>query len=165
MNNSEKILRIITNNPGVYVREIIKKSKLSNGVVQYHLSKLKKNNIIRSDKRTRYNRYYTIDIPEDEFPIIANIRKKSKQSLLFAIITSKDPTFSDIVEKIQKSPSTISWNISGLLKDGIIEKLQKNKKTIYKVKNKKLLKQTLEKEFSKLFSKSLEHDEDIFLAL
>jgi len=165
LDNSGKILKLIKNNPGIYIREIIKKSKLTNGVVQYHLKKLEKNNQVRSDKRTRYNRYYSTDIPEEEFPIIANIRKKSTQNLLFAIISSKDPTFSDILKKIQKSPSTISWNISRLLKDGIIIKVHNNKKTTYKIKNKHLLKKTLEKEFSKLFKKNLEHSEDIFLAI
>jgi predicted transcriptional regulator len=165
VDNSEKILKTIQDNPGIYVREIMKKNRLSTGVVQYHLRKLERNSLVKSDKRTRYKRYYSVDVKEEEFPIIANLRKNSKQTLLFAILSSDDPSFDDILHKIHKSPSTTSWNISGLIKDGIIEKVSKNQKKIYRVKNKELLRKTLHKEFSKLFHDSMEHDEDVFLSI
>lgn len=165
MENSDLILKTIQENPGIYTREILRKTKLSNGVIQYHLRKLEKMSKIRGDKRPRYKRYYSVDVDQEEFPIIANLRKKSKQSLLFTILSSDDPCFSDVLKKIHKSPSTVSWNISGLIKDGILEKVTKNGKHVYRVKNKALLRRTLEKEFSKLFKNSFEHDEDVFLAL
>jgi len=165
MDRTSKILKIIEENPGIHIRGIIKESKFENGVIQYHLRKLEKQDKVKFDKRTRYKRYYTVDVDDEEFPIIANLRKKSKQNLLFAILSSTDPNFEDILKKIKKSPSTTSWNISGLVKDGIVEKIHSKGKTTYKIKDKKLLKKTLEKEFSKLFKDSLEHDEDAFLAL
>ena len=165
MGNSEKILKTIKANPGIYTREIIRKNKLSTGVVQYHLRKLEKNSKIKSDKRSRYKRFYSVDVKEEEFPIIANLRKKSKQSLLFAILSSDDPSFDDILHKIHKSPSTTSWNISGLIKDGIIERVSKNQKKVFRVKNKELLRKTLHKEFSKLFHDGMDHDEDVFLSI
>ena len=165
MDRPNFILKTIQDNPGIYTRELIRKTKLSNGVVQYHLRKLEKESKIRGDKRTRYKRYYSVNVEEDEFPIIANLRKKTKQNLLFAILSSDDPCFEDVIKKINKSPSTISWNISGLVKDGILEKVTKNGRQVYRVRNKNLLRKTLEKEFSKIFKKSFEHDEDVFLAL
>ena len=165
MSNSDLILKTIQANPGIYTREIMRKTRLSNGVVQYHLRKLEKQSQIKGDKRTRYKRYYSVDVSEEEFPIIANLRKKSKQSLLFTILSSDDPCFTDVLAKINKSPSTISWNISGLVKDGILETVTKNGKQVYRVKNKDVLRRTLQKEFSKLFKDSFEHDEDVFLAL
>jgi len=165
LDNSEKILKTIQGNPGIYVREIMRKNKLSTGVVQYHLKKLEKNSLIKSDKRSRYKRYYSVNVESEEFPIIANLRKKSKQTLLFAILSSDDPSFDDIMQKIHKSPSTTSWNISGLIKDGIIERVSKNQKKVFRVKNKELLRKTLHKEFSKIFHDSMEHDEDVFLSI
>jgi predicted transcriptional regulator len=165
MDNSEKILKTIQNNPGIYMREIIRKNKLSTGVVQYHLRKLEKNSLIKSDKRSRYKRYYSVDVANEEFPIIANLRKKSKKTLLFAILSSDDPSFEDILQKVHRSPSTTSWNISGLIQDGIIERVSKNRRKVFRVKNKELLRKTLHKEFSKLFHDSMEHDEDVFLSI
>ena len=165
MDRHTLILKTIQDNPGIYTREIIRKTNLSNGVVQYHLRKLEKESRIRGDKRTRYKRYYSVAVDEEEYPIIANLRKKTKQNLLFAILGSDDPCFEDVLKKINKSPSTISWNISGLVKDGILERITKNGRHVYRVKNKTLLRKTIEKEFSKIFKKSFEHDEDVFLAL
>ena len=69
MKNHELILKTIQDNPGIYTREIIRKTKLSNGVVQYHLRKLEKESRIRGDKRPRYKRYYSVSVDESEFPI------------------------------------------------------------------------------------------------
>ena len=165
MNKDNQILKLIQENPGIYVREIMKKTGYANGVVQYHLKKLEKNGKLKVDKRTRYKRFYSIDVDEDEFPIIANLRKKTKRNLLFALLSSNDPQFEEILEKIPKSPSTISWNLSGLIQDGILEKVTKNGKKVYHLKNKEMLRKTLQKEFSKLFKDSFEHDEDVFLSL
>lgn len=165
MDKDNQILELIQENPGIYVREIVKKTGFANGVVQYHLKKLEKSGRVKIDKRTRYKRYYSVDVNEEEFPVIANLRKKTKQKVLFAILNSGDASFDDVLQKIHKSPSTISWNISGLVDDGILEKVTKNGKKVYHVKNKKLLQKTLEKEFSKLFKNSFEHDEDVFLSL
>ena len=99
------------------------------------------------------------------FPLLQIFEKKTKQDLLFAVLGSDDPSFDEVLKKIHKSPSTVSWNISGLVKDGILERKARNGKTVYRVKNKALLRKTIEKEFSKLFKKSFEHDEDVFLAL
>ena len=93
------------------------------------------------------------------------LRKKSKHSLLFAILSSDDPSFEDILHKVSKSPSTTSWNISGLVQDGIIERVSKDRKRVFRIKNKELLRKTLHKEFSKLFHDSMEHDEDVFLSI
>ena len=103
MENVDLILKTIQENPGIYTREIMRKTKLSNGVIQYHLRKLEKMSRIRGDKRPRYKRYYSVDVAQEEFPIIANLRKKTKQNLLFAILSSDDPCFEDVIKKIRKS--------------------------------------------------------------
>ena len=163
MDRTTKILEFIRKNPGTYTRQITKSLKLSNGVVQYHVEKLEKMGKIRIDKRTRYKRHYSIDVDTKEFPIIANLRKKSKQKLIFAILSANEPNFEEIVHKMHQSPSTVHWNLSGLLDDGILEKVTKDRKTIYRIKNKKLLKKTFENELSKLFKDSFEHTEDVFM--
>lgn len=40
MDKDKKILKLIQENPEIYVREIVKNSGFVNGVVQYHLRKL-----------------------------------------------------------------------------------------------------------------------------
>ena len=161
----KKILKIIQDNPGIHTRGIIKESGLENGVVEHYLHKMEKQGTIKSQKRARYRRYYTAEVYEEEFPVIRNMRKPTKKEILFNIMVQGSPTFKDLTIKLHKSPSTISWNISELIDEGIVEKCKRNGKQCYRIKNWDLFKKTFHKEFKKLFNEKMEHAEDIFLAL
>ena len=144
---------------------MIEKTNLENGVIVHYLDKLEKEGKIKSRKYTRYKRYYSLNIDEEEFDIIRNLRKPTKKKILFYIIVKSNPTFKEIVSNTNKSPSTISWNLSELIKNDIIEKFKNDDNLCYKIKNIGLLKHTFRKEFSKLLTTKNEHSEDIFLAL
>ena len=165
MNRLEKILKTIQNTPGIHVRGLIKETGFENGVIVHYLRQLEEQGKIRSQKRTRYLRYYPADVAEEEFPVIRNMRKPTKKQVLFQILVEGTPSFQDLTLKVNKSPGTISWNLTNLIDEGIIEKCKKNGKQCYKIKDKKLFKKTFQKEFSKLFDEKTEHAEDIFLAL
>ena len=158
-------MKIIQNNPGIHVRGIINETSLENGVIVYHLEKLEKAGKIKSKKYTRYKRYYSLDIDEDEYDIIRNLRKPTKKEILLFIIVKGNTSFKEILSKTHKSQSTISWNLSELVNNNVIEKYEKNKKRFYRIKNVNLIKRTFRKEFSKLLDNEKEHSEDIFLAL
>ncbi|MEM3172166.1 MAG: winged helix-turn-helix domain-containing protein [Candidatus Nitrosotenuis sp.] len=85
--------------------------------------------------------------------------------MLFKIIVAGTPSFKELTLQVNKSPSTLSWNLSELIDDGIIEKYMRDGKVCYRVKDVELFKKTFKKELSKLFDKNIEHAEDIFLAL
>lgn len=159
------ILQTIQNNPGIHVRGLIDQTGLENGVVTHYLDKLEKEGKIKSKKYSRYRRLYSLDVDEDEFDIIRNLRKPTKKKILFNIIVKGNCSFQDIVSKTDKSSATISWNLSELINNNIVEKYKKDGKVFYKIKNMKLLKHTFQKEFSKLLDNKKEHSEDIFLAL
>ena len=161
----DAILQIIKNNPGIHVRGVIYETGLENGVVTHYLEKLEKKGRIKSKKYTRYRRYYSLDVDDDEFDIIRNLRKPTKKKILFNIIVEGNPSFREIVSKIDKSPSTISWNLSEMIKNDVVKKYKKDGKAYYKIKNTELLKRTFRKEFSKLLDDKGEHSEDVFLAL
>ena len=165
MNRREKILKTIQTNPGIHVRGLMKETGFENGVITHYLQQLEKQGQVKSQRRPKYKRYYSVDVTEDEFPIIRNMRKPTKKDILFQILVEGSPNFKDLTLKIEKSPSTISWNLSELINEEVIEKCKKNGKQCYKVKNRELFKKTFQKEFSKLFDEQTGHAEDIFLAL
>ena len=165
MKRTDLILETIKDNPGIHVRGMIEKTNLENGVIVHYLDKLEREGKIKSRKYTRYKRYYSLNIDEEEFDIIRNLRKPTKKKILFYIIVKGNPTFKEIVSNTNKSPATISWNLSELIKNDIIEKSKNNDNLCYKIKNIGLLKHTFRKEFSKLLTTKNEHSEDIFLAL
>ena len=138
---------------------------LENGIIVHYLEKLEKQGRIKSRKYTRYKRYYSLDIDEEEYDIIRNLRKPTKKEILLYIVVKGSTSFKEISSKIHKSPSTVSWNLSELINNNVIERFEQNGKTFYRIKNIKLLKRTFRKEFSKLLDDKKEHSEDIFLAL
>lgn len=159
------ILKTIRDIPGISLSELMKKTGLETGVMTHYLSQLEEQGVIKSQKATKHRRYYDINVSEEEYPIIRNIRKPTKKQILFKIIVAGTPSFKELTLKVNKSPSTLSWNLSELIDDGIIEKCVQNDKVCYRVKDMELFKRTFKKEFSKLFDKNIEHAEDIFLAL
>lgn len=161
----EQILKIIQDMPGIHVRGLIKETGFENGVVVHYLQQLEKQGKIKSQKRPKFLRYYSMDVSDDEFPVIRNMRKPTKKQVLFQILIEGTPSFQDLTIKVNKAPGTISWNLSELINEGVVEKCKKDGKQCYKIKDKELFKKTFHKEFSKLFEKNDEHDEDIFLAL
>ncbi len=165
MSRLDTILQTIQHNPGIHVRGLIEETGMENGVITHYLSRLEKKGMIKTKKYTRYKRHYPLDVNEDEFDIIRNLRKPTKKKILFNIIVHGNTNFGEIASKIDKSPSTISWNLSELVSNNVIEKYKKDEKIFYKIKNIELLKRTFQKEFSKLLDEKDEHSEDIFLAL
>lgn len=165
VSRQEQIFKIIQDTPGIHVSGLIKESGFENGVIVHYLQQLEKQGKIKSQKRPKFLRYYPMDVTDDEFPVIRNMRKPTKKQILFQILVEGISSFQDLTIKINKAPGTISWNLSALVDEGIIEKCKKDGKQCYKIKDKELFKKTFHKEFSKLFKENDEHDEDIFLAL
>lgn len=164
MRRREAILKTIQEIPGINLSELMKKTGLETGVITHYLDQLERQGSVKSQKASKHRRYYDASILEEEYPIIRNIRKPTKKKILFQIIVEGKPSFKELTLKIHKSPSTVSWNLSELIEEGMIEKCMQNGKERYRVKDVALLKKTFQKEFSKLFDDS-GHAEDIFLAL
>lgn len=165
LNRQDIILKIIRENPGIHVRGLIDLTGLENGVITHHLDKLEKQGRVNSRKYSRYKRYYSLDVAEEEFEIIRNLRKPTKKKILFYIIVQGSPTFKEIVSKVNKSPATVSWNLSEMIRNNVIEKQKINSKIGYKISDIEILKRTFRKEFPLLLDEKNEHSEDIFLAL
>lgn len=164
MQRKESILKTIQETPGINLSELMKKTGMETGVITHYLDQLERQGVVKSQKASKHRRYYGANISEEEYPIIRNIRKPTKKQILFQIIVEGKPSFKELTLKIHKSPSTVSWNLSELIEEGVIEKCVQNGKERYRVKDVVLLKKTFQKEFSKLFDGS-GHAEDIFLAL
>ena len=165
MNKVEIIFKTIQKNPGIHVRGIMKETGFENGVITHHLRKLETKGVVKSQKRPKYRRYYPVDVPEEQYSIIRNMRKPTKKDVMFDIIVEGSPTFKQLVKKLNKSPSTVSWNISELIEEGIVEKCKRDGKQCYRIKDKQQFLKTFHKQFKKLFNEKFEHAEDIYLAL
>jgi predicted transcriptional regulator len=117
----KSLLTSIDRNPGVRYRELLRISRLGNGVLTYHLSILERMGKIRVDrKRSKITRYYLTGVPDGDTDLIGSMRNKVARQLILFILEHDLCTFSEIVENSGKAPSTISWHLNRLRDVGII---------------------------------------------
>lgn len=117
----KSLLACIERNPGVRYRELLRISRLGNGVLTYHLSILERMGKIMVDrKRSKITRYYLTSVPDEDIDLIGSMRNKVARQLILFILEHDLCTFSEIVENSGKAPSTISWHLNRLKDAGII---------------------------------------------
>lgn len=117
----KSLLTWIERNPGVRYRELLRLSRLGNGVLSYHLSNLERIGKIRVDrKRNKITRYYLTCVPNEDIDLIGYMRNKVARQLVLFILEHDRCTFNEIVENSGKAPSTISWHLNRLRDVGII---------------------------------------------
>jgi predicted transcriptional regulator len=116
----KSLTKIIEHEPGIQFREIMRSSGLKNGVLSHYLGKLEKNGVIKVIRGPRQSRFYPPQITEDESIVIKALRKQTPHNLLLALIKKDGLRFSQLVQEVKKSPSTVSLCLSQLIKDDIV---------------------------------------------
>ena len=118
-----KLLKHISEHPGIRYRELLRLAGLTNGVLTYHISSLERSGQITIDRnnKSKTTRYYPNNVSEEQSKIIGCIRINTVRQIIQCIIENNNRcTFSEIVEYTKKSPSTISWHLTRLKDAGII---------------------------------------------
>jgi len=115
------IHNIILNNPGIHLREIVRKSKIPKSTLKYHLNYLEKQNLIVEKEDRGYNRYYVSNsVGNYEKKIIKFLRQPVTRKIMFVMYTYIISSEMDIVREVGKHQTTISYHLKKLKKEGII---------------------------------------------
>lgn len=140
-----KLMQYIDKNPGIRYRELLRLTSLANGVLTYHLKVLERSCLINVDrKKIRTTRYYTVNISREESDLIGYFRNDIVKQIIVFILEHELCTFDEIVERIKKSPSTMSWHLKRLKDAGIIS-VYYGKYQLYKVTNREIVAEVLYK--------------------
>lgn len=116
----ELLLTRISEEPGIRYRELLRLTRLANGVLTYHLSVLEKSGPIRVDRNSGATRYFPVSIPEGESQVLGFIRHGPAREIISFMLERDSCTFSEIVDHTGKAPSTISSHLKRLKKAEII---------------------------------------------
>jgi predicted transcriptional regulator len=141
------ILKSIDKAPGIRYGELLKLSALSNGALEYHLKILERTNKVRVDRRDgRRARFYPIDILAGESHILGYIRNVTAREIVLFILEHDLCTFGEIVEHMNKAPSTISWHLKRLSEEaGLVSISHGQELQLYKITNCGFMKYVLNK--------------------
>jgi predicted transcriptional regulator len=140
------ILNHITKNPGIRYRELLRATGLANGTLEYHLKILERSHAVSVERLDRRRaRYYPICIPADETKILGYIRNNVARQIIFFILEHDLCTFNEILEHIKKAASTASWHLKRLSEAGLIMITYGQEYQLYRVANRKFVKEVLYK--------------------
>ncbi len=116
----DKLLAIISENPGFGYTDMLRHSGLKNGVLSHYLSRMEKYGLIRIKRGKRRIWFFPVNVPTSQYSLIINLRKETCKIILTFLLTKGSATFSQIVSETKRSPSTISITLSKLLDSELI---------------------------------------------
>lgn len=161
-NRNLQVQQIIEQNPGIQFREIMRISGLKNGVLSHYLGKLEKSGVIKVERGQRQTRFYSPKITEDESKVIKALRRQTPRDLLLALVQNDGLEFSQLVNEVDKSPSTVSLYLTQLVEDDLITTKLVSLKKKYYLQARDLIDKFIEDYKPNLLEKSSSEFEDIF---
>jgi len=165
MDRVTQIFQVIEKNPGIKFREIMRETGMKNGVLEYYAAKLEKEGTVKIERSPGQTRFYPPGVSDEDKLLIKNLRQETPKQILAALLQYETLSFSEIVEKIQKSPATVSSYLSQVTKDDIVESVLVNFKKKYSVKDKEKLQTIIDKYHPSLIESSADHLADTFSSL
>ena len=125
----QKLLVSIDENPGIRYRELLRLTKLSNGVLSYHINRLEKMDFVIVERRARMTRYFPRNISNEIMGVMGSLRNQTAYEII-KLLYDRGPTSQpEIINYTGKAASTISWYMKKLVDDNIV--CFKDKNIIY----------------------------------
>jgi len=129
--NRRKVYRTVLKYAGSHFREIERKCGLPTGTVKYHLDYLTKHNIIKQEKADGHVRYFPKELSGEEKQLLSFLRPENSRKILIFLISESDASHKEITSFVDLSSSTVSWYLGRLIRGGVINMGEKNKRTVY----------------------------------
>jgi predicted transcriptional regulator len=152
------LLKHIEEYPGLRYRQLLRLTKIVNGVLSYHLKRLEGSKQIRVNRsKSKETRYYPINTSSEEFDIIGYMRNEPSWKIISYLLEHSSCTFNEIVEYIDKAPSTTSWHLKRLKDGGIISVHYYGQHQVYELTNGDVVAETLYKYKDRIADKILDN--------
>lgn len=160
-----EIISIIEKNPGIKFREIMRETGLKNGVLSYHARKLEENGSIKIDRKSGETRFYPLFVTVEESLVISSLRRNTQRYILLSLLESNPLSFNEILQKVKKSPSTVSTFLSKLVEGELVEIKIMELKKVYYLKNPDMVHEIIEKYNPILLERTAYNFADTFSSL
>ena len=165
MDRGWRVVDIIEKNPGIKFREIMRATGMKNGVLSHHTRRLEEKGVISVERTPRLTRFYPLGVDKKEFRLIANLRQETPKNILLALLAKDGLTFKELVENVKRSQSTVSLYLTQLVEDGIVDSKYIYLKRKFEIKDKELVRRTINKYHPNILECSADHIADIFSSL
>ena len=144
LKRNQRLVGLISKNPGIQFRELMRATGMKNGVLSHYLGKLEKNGSVQVHRESRKTRFYPLNITLEESKVIKSLRRKTPRDIISTLILHDKLDFSTIVKNVKKSPSTVSLYLSQLVEDEIVRIQFTERKKLFQIADKLLVDRLIE---------------------
>ncbi len=125
------VLDLVREKPGLHMREIARRLKLSTSLVEYHLRALISDEMITSMKEEGYRRFYPGDDLKERIPLTRdqkrklNLLRQNTPLMIISMLLERSPLqHREIGETVEVSPSTLSYHLKRMVRVGLLRKVR-----------------------------------------
>ncbi len=125
--NRKEIYNVVEEYPGLHMREIQRRADMSMNLVRYHLSQLKKYDIVEEVEEDEYKRYYpkgkekTVDLEDKRY--LALLREEIPLSIVLYLLNKGEPaSHGEMKEELDLAGSTLSYHLKKMREKDLLEK-------------------------------------------
>jgi predicted transcriptional regulator len=138
------LIKIIKQNPGIHFRELLRASGLGNGTLQYQLALLARVGLLKKYRSGGFTRYYNPEVSKKDVELFYYLKQRTCREIIRLLFddASDACTFQEIVQMVDKAPSTVSVQLGRLIDHKVVSF---DEKRGYTVNNKPAIKRLISK--------------------
>lgn len=128
------IFQHVSENPGVHFRAILDALDYAQGTIQYHLKWLQDEGLIERSDDGKFTRYYPArSFDEMDRAVMNALRREYARRIVAHLAAAGSLTTADLSERLEKSPSTVSWHLSKLEAADLVTKERRGRNVVYEL--------------------------------
>jgi predicted transcriptional regulator len=128
------IYQYVADNPGVNFRALLAELEYAQGTLQYQLRWLAEEGLVEVSDDGKYTRYYpAAEFDREDQTVINALRREYSRRILAHLLTDGPLSTTELSERIDKAPSTISWHLSNLADADLVTKERDGRSVVYEV--------------------------------
>lgn len=132
LESRRRILQLIQDHPGLHFRELLSRSRLAQGTLQYHLHRMESEGLVAVSPDVGFTRYYAKDrLRVEDRAVVAALRREYGRRILATLAAEGPLTTLALATKLGKANSTVSWHLARLAEAGLVERRREAQEVRY----------------------------------
>lgn len=117
-----RVRTCISRHPGIHFNGITRKLDIATGQTQYHLRKLRREDLIKREDICGRTHYYLPTYSDWERGAIALLRRETTREVVLVLLEQKRASPGDITDRLGIARSTVEWHLSNLTEYDVVTK-------------------------------------------
>ena len=132
LESRREIFNRVRADPGIHLRGLRDELGYAQGTLQYHLRWLIREGLVASSTDGNHTRYYPSESFDAVDRAVMNALRREVARRVVAYLVAEGPlTTTALSERLEKSPSTVSWHLSKLHDAGVVTRTRAGQSVEY----------------------------------